>query len=461
MSELDRAVQLLVSSPIRLESDTKEASTFRRNGSTTFIEPQERPTQSRAPIWQVPEPLLTSERHTTREAAASAARASYAAAEHPSDFNAIAHFGLRIQELAASIDPAEPIYVVLLLRKTCELYERACAIHKGNGNDARMPLVLFNWAIALSDVARFIKKESIQEAAECFVASATKYGEVTTRMPANARAFNNWGLVLQELAQILIEDSHGMDGFQNRKQYVLVLDAAISRFRAGLRLKPDASLSSRICYNLATVLHKRASAIAHILGDSAAEGLHQALSNRDNRIKELFSQSSMYITLAFALQPDVEIYRETLDAVVHLLPLPFLRAGFLQVPKPQTTSTPREEWISVYFALDTRALQPVRPPFIGDTEASPAGTLSGFHFAISDISSASLCASIDPSLPVGCCILLQLWERDREIRLIAETEDEAQCWVDVLRFVSLLQNMDDGRKRLESALLARRRRPHV
>lgn len=473
MNELDKAIKLLASSPITLAGQELEHFSSPRDtseeehGQTREIVGQTSVRQSDSsslrPTWQIPEDLVKSENDTIRRAAANAYRAGQRLAENMEDFDRLAHFGLRLQELAASMSPDAAKSIVVLLRNACEIYEEAynVAALKEKRKHSKIPLVVFNWAIALSDIARFIEDENKEESIDCFIASASKYAEVVSIMPTNARAFNNWGLVMHELARVVFQSkkTNRLD-FQTREKHIQVLNAAVSRFRAGLYLQNDLALQSRICYNLATVLHKQANIFAgELLPEDIPPSSELGMASKERKVRRSFAQSGLYIILAFALQPAVRIYQEALESVTHILPLPYLYAGRLKIIKPSTLGTSCEQWVSQYFGIDARALQSIRPP-ISDGENLSPSNVSGISFRISDIISASICLSSDLSLPEGHCIWLQIRERDQGIRLIAETEKDAQCWVDAVRLLSILLKEEHGEriKKLEGLLLSLRRR---
>ncbi len=94
------------------------------------------------------------------------------------------------------------------------------------------------------------------------------------------------------------------------------------------------------------------------------------------QVRTLFSEAAQYIVLAYALQPSKDIYRKSLGVVrrvsrragcaaltqhpgihsltptpplalhapLQLLPLPFLRAGYLTCVIPTSRGTPDEAW---------------------------------------------------------------------------------------------------------------------
>lgn len=56
---------------------------------------------------------------------------------------------------------------------------------------------LYNWGVALSDLARCIKANDAREATAALHLASQKYALSLQLQPRNPQALNNWGLVLQ------------------------------------------------------------------------------------------------------------------------------------------------------------------------------------------------------------------------------------------------------------------------
>jgi hypothetical protein len=56
---------------------------------------------------------------------------------------------------------------------------------------------LYNWGVALSDLARCIKATQPREATAALHLASQKYAQSLQLHPRNPQALNNWGLVLQ------------------------------------------------------------------------------------------------------------------------------------------------------------------------------------------------------------------------------------------------------------------------
>jgi Tfp pilus assembly protein PilF len=78
-----------------------------------------------------------------------------------------------------------------LILQACSRYEAALAL-KPNSHAA-----LYNWGVALSDLARAVKQASPAEAVAALHLASQKYAESLQLHPRNPQALNNWGLVLQ------------------------------------------------------------------------------------------------------------------------------------------------------------------------------------------------------------------------------------------------------------------------
>ena len=203
--------------------------------------------------------------------------------------------------------------------------------------------------------------------------------------------------------------------------------------------------------------------------------------------------------LAYALQPGVKVYEDSVFAVQRLLPLPYIRTGLLLVTAPGTASSPEEHWIPAWFALDGQTLLSIRPP---PSEASRIqGTIPNIAIDVADVLSVNICR--DPSLPRGWPIFLGLKKKHQNqssteqkqygkgsissteerisrtntigvssttgsrnfevdsggLFLIASEREEAEGWVDALRLLGMIgKSSEHGIERLQEALLMRRRR---
>ena len=56
---------------------------------------------------------------------------------------------------------------------------------------------LYNWGVALSDLARAIKASDHRESVAALHLASQKYAQSLQLHPRNPQALNNWGLVLQ------------------------------------------------------------------------------------------------------------------------------------------------------------------------------------------------------------------------------------------------------------------------
>jgi Tfp pilus assembly protein PilF len=78
-----------------------------------------------------------------------------------------------------------------LLLQACKQYEAAVSL-KPNSHTA-----LYNWGVALSDLARALRPLNPHEATACLHVASQKYAASLQFSPKNPQALNNWGLVLQ------------------------------------------------------------------------------------------------------------------------------------------------------------------------------------------------------------------------------------------------------------------------
>lgn len=75
--------------------------------------------------------------------------------------------------------------------QACSRYESSLAL-KSNSHAA-----LYNWGVALSDLARAVKQSDPAEAVGALHLASQKYAQSLQLHPRNPQALNNWGLVLQ------------------------------------------------------------------------------------------------------------------------------------------------------------------------------------------------------------------------------------------------------------------------
>ncbi|KAL4436939.1 hypothetical protein ABPG75_004078 [Micractinium tetrahymenae] len=419
--------------------------------------------------WFVPPHLLRLP--AVRASAFAAHDCSIEAVNHPQDFDRVYRYGLSLQELASKLS-AQPADQLSLLHQAAEVYMEASTLQGG-----RHAAALYNWAVALTDIARLVRAQQPDEAYECLTAAASKYAQSLAAHPDNPQACNNWGLVLQDLSAMRPAAERG--GY---------LRHSLSKFRRALRLRPD---FDRAVYNLGTVLYSHACSLQEALlaSQEAAEaagtagtarrgggsapgtplaaaaaaaaggggGGEQAASER--AIQATFAHAAQYIVLAYAMQPGKQVYADSLAAVQRLLPLPYLRSGALLAVRPGTEGSPAEEWVACWFGLDSQRLAAVRPPAAlaaaaaaaashpaaGSSSAAGAGQLAAaplpIQVELADVADARLAA--DPSLPAGAALWVSMHSRPSGMYFVAPDQDDAEGWVDALLLLSHLLRTGD------------------
>jgi hypothetical protein len=212
---------------------------------------------------------------------------------------------------------------------------------------------------------------------------------------------------------------------------------------------------------------------------AAATSTTSVTTSKEKKVRSSFAHAASYIMLAYALQPGVKIYEDSVIAIQRLLPLPYIRTGLLLVAAPGTASTPEEHWIPAWFALDSFTLLSIRPP---PAEADRIrGTIPNIAVDVVDVGSVDICR--DPSLPRGWPIFIGMKHRSQLHKggaagrasktsgagvgdddsggmfLIAGEREEAEGWVDALRLIGLVgKSSEHGIERLQEALLTRRQR---
>ncbi len=140
-----------------------------------------------------------------------------------------------LQEIASKLSD-KPQQQLAFLRQACDKYEATLALRAASHQ------ALYNWGVALSDVARCLKPSSPALAQACLNLASQKYAASLKHNPSNPQALNNWGLVLQDLSGDCKESS-------SRQALV---QQALEKFRAAIRTRPD---FDRGCYNMGTVYY--------------------------------------------------------------------------------------------------------------------------------------------------------------------------------------------------------------
>ncbi|KAG2490140.1 hypothetical protein HYH03_011445 [Edaphochlamys debaryana] len=325
-----------------------------------------------------------------------------------SEYDVAYNHGLVLQELAGKLAGSQAEQQLQLLEQACELYAAASAARPSAHS------ALYNWGVALSDLARLLREGRPAEALHCLQQASHKYAGALDLQPGNPQALNNWGLVLQEMSALATSVSE-------RDRLVAF---ALEKFRHALRLRPD---FDRGVYNLGTVLYTYACAVQADLtaqlkagrlasSDPATTRERHA---RETRVRSLFTAAAQYICLAAALQPSRDIYRRSLAVVKPMLPLPFLRAGYLTAPLEAGLGGPGETWRREWFVLDQGSLRSASA-----MESSLSSATSGGGAAIPTLKIGhavgesplvvpldailSVRRVFDPSLPEGEALWLHL-----------------------------------------------------
>ncbi|CAI5491488.1 unnamed protein product [Closterium sp. Naga37s-1] len=276
-------------------------------------------------------------RSRARILAFAAKRYQTAVERNPRDYDALYNWALVLQESADNSGPEAGLQGKdALLEEACRKYQ-AASVLCGTLHEA-----FYNWAIAISDRAKIRGRTA--EAEDLWKQACSKYERAVQLNWDSPQALNNWGLALQELSTIV-------PAKDKRK----VVRKAINKFRAAIRLRYD---FHRAIYNLGTVLYglaedtmKQAKSKTGVMPDRTT---HPA--------NEVYSQSAVYIAAAHALKADYPVYRNALRLVRTMLPLPYLKGGYLTVPPGGNSLAPHAEWLRLWFVLDHERLKEGKKP---------------------------------------------------------------------------------------------------
>ncbi|EEF43437.1 conserved hypothetical protein [Ricinus communis] len=337
-----------------------------------------------------------------------ARRYASAIERNPEDYDALYNWALVLQESADNVSPdSTSPSKDALLEEACKKYDEATRLCP-TLHDA-----FYNWAIAISDRAKM--RGRTKEAEELWK-QATKNYEKAVQLNWNSpQALNNWGLALQELSAIV-----------PAREKQTIVKTAISKFRAAIQLQFD---FHRAIYNLGTVLYGLAE-------DTLRTG--GAINPKDVSPNELYSQSAIYIAAAHALKPNYSVYSSALRLVRSMLPLPYLKVGYLTAPPAGKSIAPHSDWKKSQFVLNHEGLQQVSkldqkqlPQSLSGRTDVTNSDKKAIKIEVPDIVSVSACS--DLTLPPGAGLCVDTVHGP--VFLVADSWESLDGWLDAIRSV--------------------------
>lgn len=388
------------------EVDKTEATSRRSQEST-----QQHVDQNNAAMELINSVTGSDEEGRNRQRILTFAARRYASAieRNPEDSDALYNWALVLQESADNVNPdtSSPSKDALL-EEACKKYDEATRLNP-TLHDA-----YYNWAIAISDRAKL--RGRTKEAEELWKQATKNYEKAVELNWNSPQALNNWGLALQELSAIV-----------PAREKQTIVKTAISKFRAAIQLQFD---FHRAIYNLGTVLYGLAE-------DTSRTG--GAVNGKEVSSDDLYSQSAIYIAAAHALKPTYSVYTSALKLVRSMLPLPYLKVGYLTAPPAGNSVAPHGDWKRTQFVLNHEGLQQihnVEQRHMARNLSSKSGdTMSNSRPAIKvdvpDIVSVSACS--DLTLPPGPGICIDTIHG--QIFLVADSWESLDAWLDAIRLV--------------------------
>ncbi|KAF7051742.1 hypothetical protein CFC21_059951 [Triticum aestivum] len=317
---------------------------------------------------------------------------------NPEDPDAYYNWALVLQESADNVDPNSDSSKDSLLEEACKKYAEATRLCP------TLYDAYYNWAIAIADRAKM--RGRTKEAEELWQQAIRNYDKAVQLSWNSPQALNNWGLGLQELSAIV-----------PAKDKQTIIKTAISKFRSAIQLQFD---FHRAIYNLGTVLYGLAE-------DTSRSG------GPDTSPNDLYSQSAIYVAAAHALKPNYSVYRSALRLVRSMLPLPYLKVGYLTAPPADDPVAPHKHWERSQFILNHTELQQVN-----DSESAPVKANALVEKAkrfikvdVADIVSVSTCS--DLTLPPGAGLCINTTHGP--VFLVADTWESLDGWLDAIRLV--------------------------
>ncbi|XP_056174212.1 protein HLB1 isoform X2 [Syzygium oleosum] len=338
-----------------------------------------------------------------------ARRYASAISRNPGDYDALYNWALVLQESADVVSPdSTSPSKDALLEEACKKYDEATRLCP-TLHDA-----FYNWAIAISDRA---KMRGRTKEAEEFWKQATRNYEKAVQLNWNSpQALNNWGLALQELSAIV-----------PAREKQTIVRTAISKFRAAIQLQFD---FHRAIYNLGTVLYGLAEDTLRTGGSANAKEISP---------NELYCQSAIYIAAAHALKPSYSVYSSALRLVRSMLPLPYLKVGYLTAPPVGSPVAPHSDWKRSQFVLNHEGLaqlntvdQKQAPQGLSNRSGELAHTdRRATKVNIPDIVSVSPCS--DLTLPPGPGLCIDTIHGP--VFMVADSWESLDGWLDAIRLV--------------------------
>ncbi|XP_047341767.1 protein HLB1 [Impatiens glandulifera] len=333
-----------------------------------------------------------------------ARRYASAIERNPEDYDALYNWALVLQESADNVGPdSTSPSKDALLDEACKKYDEATSLCP-TLHDA-----YYNWAIAISDRAKM--RGRTKEAEELWKQATEKYGKAVNLNWNSPQALNNWGLALQELSSIV-----------PAREKQTIVKSAIDKFRAAIQLQFD---FHRAIYNLGTVLYGLAE-------DMSRLGISVNL--KDISPTELYSQSAIYIAAAHSLKPSYSVYTSALKLVRSMLPLPYLKVGYLTAPPLGVAVAPHSHWKHTQFVLNHEGLQQLEhAEYMQQSHSrdAPNANKHAIKVDVTDIISVSACA--DLTLPPGAGLCINTTHGP--VYLVADSWDSLDGWLDAIRLV--------------------------
>eukprot|EP00268_Persea_americana_P037025 TRINITY_DN3660_c0_g1_i1.p1 TRINITY_DN3660_c0_g1~~TRINITY_DN3660_c0_g1_i1.p1 ORF type:complete len:504 (+),score=94.50 TRINITY_DN3660_c0_g1_i1:266-1777(+) len=348
-------------------------------------------------------------RSRQRILAFAAKRYASAIERNSEDYDALYNWALVLQESADNVGPESSLPSKdALLEEACKKYDEATRLCP-TLHDA-----FYNWAIAISDRAKL--RGRTKEAEELWKQATKNYGKAVQLNWNSPQALNNWGLALQELSAIV-----------PAREKQTIVRTAISKFRAAIQLQFD---FHRAIYNLGTVLYGLAE-------DTLRTG--RSINTKEVSPNELYSLSAIYIAAAHALKPNYSVYRSALRLVRSMLPLPYLKVGYLTGSPAGNPIAPHSDWRRSEFVLNHEGLKQVNKVDQKQLSGSPSGRLQGatcidkslVKVDVPDIVSVSACA--DLTLPPGAGLCIDTIHGP--VFLVADTWESLDGWLDAICLV--------------------------
>ncbi|KAI5017485.1 hypothetical protein ZWY2020_042373 [Hordeum vulgare] len=216
------------------------------------------------------------------------------------------------------------------------------------------PDAYYNWALVLQESADNVDPNSGSSKDALLEEACKKYAEATRLCPTLYDAYYNWAIAIADRAKTevvpkkpKISGNRSLTVIPFYAKYTVVLSRTF-KFKAILNYEKAVQLN----WNSPQALNNWGLGLQYGLAEDTMRS-----GRPDVSPNELYSQSAIYVAAAHALKPNYSVYRSALRLVRLMLPLPYLKVGYLTAPPANNAIAPHKDWVRSQFVLNHEGLQ--------------------------------------------------------------------------------------------------------